>query len=326
MTSPVERLRTAGAPFPQPPVRREDIEAQRVQTTENIQTASADRFSGNGADSDAGSNRQTPEEVALRVQSLLARADDIQRARVQVSLARDDIGDVARDTPRTLAENSPRKAEAALARIAEAGNAIRKAADLLASAAAGSGVSVDLESTVPAESARPVSVSGTTAATPVVSEADKAAARAASALNEALGGQSRRLEIVPEPAPADITTGASEDYFPYGLPIQDSGNPAPQSPPPKTEAELGAVVAKVLKDASAGIKQGQAVLESLSNAVPPEQDTRRVYETRVRQADQALGVAAFALAQAVVQIGGGQVQPQRNTSNASGKARLDLNI
>lgn len=325
MTSPVERLRTAGAPFPQPPVRREEVEALRVQTTENIQSANADRFSGDGADSNAGSNRQTPEEVALRVQSLLARADDIQRARVQVSLARDDIGDVAREAPNTLTANSPRKAEAALARIAEAGNAIRKAADLLASAAAGSGVSVDLEEAVPASDPRPVpDITPVTAS--YASEADKAAARAASALTESLGGQGRRLEIVPEPAPADVNTGANEDYFPYGLPIQDQGGAVPQPPLPKTEAGLGVVVAKVLKEASAGVRQGQAVLESLSNVVPPEQDTRRVYETRVRQADQALGVAAFALAQAVVQIGGGQVQPQRNTSSSSGKARLDLNI
>lgn len=325
MTSPVERLRTAGAPFPQPPIRREDIEASRIQTTENIQSANADRFSGNGADSNAGSNRQTPEEVALRVQSLLARADDIQRARVQVSLARDDIGAVARDAPNTLTENSPRKAEAALARIAGAGNAIRKAADLLASAAAGSGVSVDLEEAVPVSDPLPVpDVTPVTA--PPTSEADKAAARAASALTESLGGRGKQLEIVPAPAPADVTTGAREDYFPYGLPIRDQGGATPQPPLPKTEAGLGVVVASVLKEASAGVQQGQAVLESLSNAVPPEQDTRRVYETLVRQADQALGVAAFALAQAVVQIGGGQTQPQRNASSSSGKARLDLNI
>ena len=143
MIGPVENVRAdVLSPLP---VQRQEVEAQRVRMAESVQDATADRFKGDDADSDAAKSRFSREEIALRVRSLSERADDIQRARAQVSLARGDLREIGQGAAQTLAAEDVQGAAVALDRIAETGGVLRQAIGLLAFAAAGIGLTVGLE-------------------------------------------------------------------------------------------------------------------------------------------------------------------------------------
>ena len=252
------RKRAGRCAFPLP-VQRQDVETQRVRMAESVQDATADRFKGDGADSDAAKSRLSREEVALRVRSLSERADDIQRARAQVSLARGDLREIGQGAAQTLAAEDARGAAVALDRVAEVGDALRQAMSLLVFAAAGIGLNVGLEdvpedaegANVPSGQARGVAEDFQNVS---VSVADRAAERAAAALTRALrGGGAEEGQVVPEPTPADASAGIGEDYFPYGLPVQSG-----EAFPPKTEADLGEVVTSVLQGADVGVRYGRA--------------------------------------------------------------------
>ena len=313
MIGPVENVRAdVLSPFP---VQRQDIEAQRVRMAESVQGATADRFKGDDADSDAAKSRLSREEVALRVRSLSERADDIQRARAQVSLARGDLREIGQGVAQTLAAEDIQGAAIALDRITEAGGALRQAVSLLAYAAAGIGLKVGLSEAQEDVEGRDFASGQARGVTEEsqgapLSVADQAAERAAAALTRALRGEaSEERRGVPEPAPADESAGTGEDYFPYGLPVQPG-----EGVLPKTEAELGEVVASVLQGADTGVRYGRALVSSFEGIG---------VEEYARRASHSLDAASFVIDQAVTQISGHNVTVARKEGGID-TVRLDV--
>lgn len=314
MIGPVDRLR-ADVLFPPSPIQREEVEVQRARMAENIQDTTADRFKGDDADSDASKNRHSREEIALKIRSLSERADDIQRARAQISLARGDLREVSQVAARTLAAEDTQGATIALDRVAEASDTIRQAVSLLGFAAAGVGLRVTLEAVQGNtedgdETSEPTFITNTPREANV-STADKAAERAAAALTRALRGDTgEKRQSVPEPTPADTSAGVGEDYFPYGLPVQAGGGALPE-----TEAKLQEVVTSVLREANVGVRHGRSLVSSLEDIS---------LEDHAQRAFHSLDTASLILGQTVAQINGQENVTKAYKEGDIDSARLDV--